>query len=148
MDFNQHLDKEINLVEFEALCSELFKQRKVIEEKKEEIKKEQVKYDELESKVIGVLTDTGKEKYHVENFGTLYFSNRETVSMPKDPEARAKFFTYLKEKGHYESLITVNSQTLNSYYRQEADAANSPDFKIPGLNAPSVIKSLGMRRGK
>jgi hypothetical protein len=96
---------------------------------------------------MGIMTECGKEKYVVQGFGTLYFSNRMSVTMPKNPEDREAFFNYLKEKGAFDGLITVNSMTLNSFYKQEAEIANSPDFKIPGIGTPTLIKTLNMRRG-
>lgn len=147
MDFNQHLKKEIPLAEFDALCDSLFKCRNRLEEHKKEQKKLQEEYDAIERKVMGIMTECGKDKYYAQGLGTLYFSNRDTVTMPKDPADREAFFNYLKEKGAFEGLITVNSQTLNSFYKQEAEIANSPDFKIPGIGTPTRIKTLNMKRG-
>lgn len=145
-DFSAH-KKDVSLGEVDALCKAMFAQRAKVEAMEKELKDETARLEELKQKVINILTDAGKEKYHVDGVGLIYFQNKRTASMPKDPEKRAAFFSYLREKGIFEDLITVHSQTLTSFWNQEFEAANSPDFKIPGIDEPTVRKTLTMKRG-
>lgn len=145
-NFEAH-KKDINLNEFDTLCKAMFDQRKKVEAMEKELKDETARLEEMKGKVIAIMTDAGKEKYHVDGCGLLYFTNKRTASMPKDPEKRSAFFTYLRDKGIFEDLITVHSQTLTSFWNQEFEAANSPDFKIPGIDEPTVRKTLTMKRG-
>lgn len=145
-NFSQHT-KEINLTEFDALCKKLYEQRAVVESMEKSLKDETARLEDLKQKVMAVMNDAGKEKYHVDGLGLLYFQTKRTASMPKDPEKRAKFFSYLRDKGIFEDLITVHSQTLTSFWNQEFEAAQSPDFAIPGIDEPSARKTLVMKRG-
>lgn len=145
-NFDAH-HKELNLKEFEALCTEMFEQRRKVEELEKQAKEASTILEELKTKVGAIMSEVGKEKYHVEGQGLIYFQNKRTASMPKDPAKRAEFFQYLKDKGIFEDLITVHSQTLTSFWNQEFEASQSPDFKIPGIDEPSARKTLSMKRG-
>lgn len=146
-DFGAHEKKEVNLTEFDGLCRAIFAQRSVVEAKELELKKETERLEELKTKALKILKDAGKEKFLVEGQGTLYIHNRYTVSTPKDPEERKKFFGYLRAKGVFEDLITVNHQTLNSFWKEEREASNNdPDFTIPGIGEPTLFQTVALRK--
>lgn len=105
--------------------------------------------DGKEGQFIQMLKDNGMEKYFVPGVGTAFVSTRFTYKVPKTPEERAAFFDYLKKKGVYEGMVTVHSQTLNSWARAELDAAiteGATDFKVPGLGDPSMYETLNIRK--
>jgi hypothetical protein len=46
-------------------------------------------------------------------------------------------------------MISVNSQTLNSFAKKELEAAKETgdiDFKIPGLGEPTLTEMIALRR--
>ena len=69
-----------------------------------------------------------------------------------DDIAREKFFNYLKGKGVFEQMITINSRTLNAFAKVELETANEEgvlDFQIPGLTKSDpvfVAKMTGVRK--
>ena len=146
-NFNEHNTKEVNLSEFDALCRDIFDKRKEIEAMEEETKKHVAELEKLKTKAMLILKDARKEKFFVEGKGTVYIQDRYTVSMPKEPEKREEFFRYLKENGIFESLATVNHQTLNAYWKQEWEAAGkNPDFTLPGVGCPTLFQTLAMKK--
>lgn len=58
---------------------------------------------------------------------------------------------YLKEKGIYESLATLNAAKLNSYYKAEEEKAMQEgdlDFQIPGMEVTSSRVKLSITQKK
>ena len=75
------------------------------------------------------------------------------MNLPATPEDKENFFSYLKEKGLFESLITVNSNTLNSFYMREwetvkehGDPEEAMNFKIPGIQEPKLHEVISFRK--
>lgn len=82
-------------------------------------------------------------------YGNLIMTTRFSVSMPKEPEKREALFNYLKEKGIYENLITINHQSLNSFYKEEMEShlnKGELDFTLPGVSEPSAHRTISLRR--
>lgn len=93
------------------------------------------------------------EQANLKNFksdlGTVTRTYRTSVRTPKTPEDRQAFFEYLKKEGLYDSMISVNSVSLTSYYKEglaNAEAAGLADFSIPGINEVTLIPTLSFRR--
>ena len=82
-------------------------------------------------------------------FGSFSKQARTSYKVPKTDEERRAFFEYLKEKGTYENMRTVNSMTLNAWAKQEFEAAaldGDMDFRIPGLDEPTISEYISMRK--
>lgn len=107
--------------------------------------------DELEleeKKMIEMLEASDLTQFRGEE-GLAFISYKTSVKTPKTEEDRAAFFQYLKDKGLYDQMITVNSQTLNSFYKAEfaeAQEKGNSDFKVPGINEVEVRPQLSFRR--
>lgn len=83
------------------------------------------------------------------NEGLISKSVRLSVKTPKSPEDRAAFFEYLKGKGLFDTMISVNSATLNAFYKTEFELAKErgqDDFRIPGLNEEVAVEILSFRK--
>jgi hypothetical protein len=81
--------------------------------------------------------------------GTVGISHRSSVKTPKSPEERKAFFDYLKQKGIFDSMISVNSMTLNAWYKRELDSAieqGLADFEVPGLTGLTLTETITFRR--
>lgn len=99
-------------------------------------------YNETEAKVLETLRLAGKKKYFVEGLGTVSIRTKFQVTTPKSLEAKQAFFKFLAEKGEavYYGILSVNSQTLNSFYNAELKAAQevgAGNFSIPGIDEPT-----------
>jgi hypothetical protein len=104
--------------------------------------------EQAEKKMVELLELSGLKNFKGPD-GTVYISYRTSVKTPKTPDDRAAFFEYLKSRGLYDQMITVNSQTLNSFYKseiEEAQGRGQPDFEIPGLSEVTVEPRLGFRK--
>jgi len=120
------------------------------DEHKKILEESNARLRELEAKFIFILQENGLERYSIPGYGTAYLSERLSYKVPKEPEARESFFRLLKERGVFEDMITVYSQTLNSWARKEKEVMGEEceiqDFEIPGLGKPTVSTILGVRK--
>jgi hypothetical protein len=76
---------------------------------------------------------------------------KEGFRVPKDLESKKMFFAYLENKGVFDELISVNSNTLNSWAQAEIDAAEEAgnfDFQLPGLEKSEPRVSFTMVQSK
>lgn len=105
----------------------------------------------VSSKIIESLDSSGKERWDINGVGTISVVHRFTYKVPKTPDQKEQFFGFLKEKGIFEDLISVNSQTLNAFAKREMELAKesgATDFSIPGLEEPALDKTIQLRRQK
>ena len=93
------------------------------------------------------------EKHHVPGWGTLSANKSYSIKTPKTVEDKRKLFEYISgEKGEdvLSDMLTVNSMTLNSFWKAELEIAKSAgnvDWELPGVGEPTQYTKLGMRRG-
>lgn len=83
--------------------------------------------------------------------GLASLSFRTSVKTPKTPEQKKAFFDYLKSIGRYDELVSVNSQSLNSFYKEQLELAKEEgkeDVEIPGLTEVSINPNLSFRRSR
>ena len=135
--------------EFKALCTELFKKRAELETLQEQEKALSKDVEGLKHRIISVMDAMELENFHVPGLGKVYTQDRFNVSMPKDPEARQRLFAYLKDKKILSKMVTINHQTLNAWYKEEMQAAvdgGQLDFKVPGIEESSHVRILSLRK--
>jgi arginine deiminase len=108
-------------------------------------KKEEV--DTLEQQIQAAL-----EKNKLESFkgsvGTVYISERFSVRFPKDVEIKEQLEHYLKDRGAWSSLWSINANSLAAWYKEEMALAKAEGryLDIPGLD-PAMSKTLNFRKG-
>lgn len=140
-------EKTISLAEATSLLDELWLAKKSVEEAEEVSEARKKVYRELKDRVLSVLDAACIERLE----GTackVTRVERTSVKVPAEQDARDQFFSYLKDRGLYDSLITVNSQTLNAMYRRECEAAFERGElapEIPGLAEPTIYYDLQVR---
>lgn len=126
----------------------IFMQRKDYEFKKKlatEANKQLVK---MQMEHIAVLQELDKVKYQSAS-GTFSYRPEESFKVPSTPEDRKLFFDYLKEKGIFDAMITVNSRTLNAFAKEEGviqEGQGNFDFEIPGLEKSPVVYKPTLRK--
>lgn len=106
---------------------------------------------ETETALISILKAAGKEKYIAEGVGTVSLSERLSVPTPKTPEQKEAFFNWLREEmgqDGYLTYATVNSNSLNSLYRQKVEeyGERGEVLEIGGIEAPTSYTSLSLRK--
>lgn len=149
-EFSLPENSGITLQEIETLCRSIVEQRAVIAEISKNKKEEDQKLDKLEAHFIETLHKIGKKSYRSEH-GTLGISYRTSFKVPQTEEDRQAFFNYLKEQGVYDRYVTVKSTDLNTFAKAEMEkelANGNDDFKIPGLQEPTIDETLSVRKGR
>lgn len=143
---------DTTIKDLEEKCQKLANLREEIETDKRALSVKNEMLENLEGNLMAELKEIGKSSYKSE-YGTVMRTEKWRVNLPKTPEEKVAFFNYLKEKGHFDDLITVNSQTLNSYFTQEWEAVKKGDnpeeaigFTLPGLEQPKLFETLAFRR--
>jgi len=134
--------------EFDEICRCSAALRAKKDELDKEVKDVSEQLEEYKAKILSYLEHYEKTKYIAAGY-TFYIQERFPVKMPQDLEKKETFFSFLKDRGIYNELITVNSQTLNSFYSKEMEKAieeGNVDFKVPGIDEPKVIKNVMMRK--
>jgi hypothetical protein len=141
---------EITVNELEAKIEEAFKQREIYEEAKAKSNEEYAKLQTVQDTIKGMLENLEMDSYKGKA-GTFSYNMVESFRVPKDLENRKLFFDFLKEKGVYETMISVNSKTLNAFAKEELRAAEDSgelDFTIPGLEKTDPAPTYTMRKAK
>jgi hypothetical protein len=121
-----------------------------IEEDKLSEKKQAMK--ELEYKILSKLEEAEIKTYKLPTVGTFSIRTNTTWNLPKTEEDRKAYFDYLKKRGVFESMITVNSKKHSSFCKQvleemaEEDPYAAADFEIPGVPGKSTYDSLSVRK--
>lgn len=106
--------------------------------------------DSLYDTMGKMLLELGQDSFRTP-VGTMILTTRKSFKTPKDEESRNAFFGKLKELGLFEGMITVNSNTLNSFLKEEyAQAEARGDdmvtFKFPGIEPPTISVTASLRK--
>ena len=100
--------------------------------------------EELKAKVLSTLKFIKKTKYHVDGVGTVSIKRTFQISMPKGLTEKQKLIDYFTGKSLAPQYLTVNHQTLNSYFNVERE--KDPAFKLPGVADPVADESVALRK--
>ncbi len=95
-----------------------------------------------------IMEAAGVDSFKSHGF-TFFLEERTSVKTPKTVEDKRALFEFLKEKEIFDEIASVNSQTLNALYRSLSEEAASNgvlEFKMPGVEAPTVYTNLKMRK--
>lgn len=109
-------------------------------------------YDGLRSEVLALMEQAGKKSYRVDEVGLVSVRHDLKVKYPATLEDRTKFLEWVRTtKGEefFNSFVSVNYQTLNSFYNQEFAQAienNQGSFELPGISQPTSEPVLSFRR--
>ena len=138
---------DIKVKELEAAIEEAFEKREAYDEAKRKSTEAYNEYTKLQGKVQGMLEELEMDSYK-SKAGSFSYRMEEPFKVPKGLDNRRKFFDYLKQRGVYETMVTVNSRTLNAFAKAEAEASSDLDFNIPGLEKSDPRPVVTMRRAK
>lgn len=146
------MDKQaITVQQLDSLCKEIADQRATCEEFEAKATEQNKLLAALEAKAVEYLEVLERDKYQSE-FGTISIKENWRVNLPDSPVSWSKLFDYFKERECFEGMITVNSNKLNSFYKEELkiaqDEGRAMEFEIPGLNPPKLYRSLSYRKVK
>lgn len=139
--------EEITVSEIEHLCEVASQRERKIEILESELEEERQARDAVLQRVKSYLDYFGKRSYESGN-GTIEIRTRTSFKTPKTEEQKVQFFDWLKERGIFWSLVSVNSNSLNSLCKQEMEAAQADgrSCAIPGIEPPSEFQTVHIRR--
>lgn len=147
---NQNEAVNTSLSEMEQLIECLAQAKEALEHLSEQEKKIQETRRNLENEIMRKLKEVGNTSY-ISKYGRASIKTSLSYKTPKDSEAKKALFDYIKAKGDdvYMSLLSVNSQTLNAWAKQELqnaiDSGTFP-FSIPGLDEPIPYETISFRK--
>lgn len=139
----------ISIPEFTALIQEAYDLKQEVAALELQQKGVQEQLSKIQFKILDVMAKTNQTSFKTE-FGQVVRNKRFSVKHPKDPDSRKAFFQYLQDKGVFENMVSVNSQTLTSWYNLEMQAAaekGNVDFSVPGIEPPTYAEYLTMKKG-
>ena len=142
------MSDDITMKEFESLIEQAYKLKNEKEAFEAQAEAIGAVLTEAQTKLLTFMEQFEKTSYK-SRYGNIIRVQKSSVKVPKDPEAKALFFAYLDSKGIKDDILTVNSQTLNSFYKAEKEsaiAAGAEEFSMPGLEAPTAYFQLQMRK--
>jgi hypothetical protein len=110
-------------------------------------------YETLESEIIIALQSNNLKSYKLDGVAALTVVNKMSVQTPKDLESKRAFKEWLTKRfgpDAVDAYLSINSNTLNSLYREEYElailAGNADSFKISGICEPIARQSLSVRK--
>lgn len=104
----------------------------------------------LKAKLTLLLKEVGERNFTCE-LGTVTKITDYSVKMPAGDD-KQKFFEFLKERGVFDELATINYQTLNAYYKEQweiakqEDAASALNFSLPGIGELKAFETIKFRK--
>jgi hypothetical protein len=138
----------VTVEELDLFIAEMAVLRSSIEQDKEALSIQEKLYAEMGQRAAKFLEELGRTSYKSQH-GTVIRKEAWRYSLPKTEEDREAFFQYLKDKGVFDQLITVNSNTYNSFIRAEVEAADDPmAVSIPGVPAAQLYVRCDFLKGK
>ncbi len=138
----------VTVQELEKMISEYAEQKEEVDQAELVVANLKKIRTNTERRLLAFMNEFDKSSYR-STWGTLIKSGRYSWKTPKTPETRNQFFGYLREKGVFDGLISVNANTLSSFAKAEMAAAverQDIDFAIPGLEEPSYTERVSLRR--
>jgi len=130
------------------LVNELWAVRQEKDSQKQILSKLSSQESELEELIIRTMRVSGLERFDIDKC-SVFANEKASVRVPSEPEAKKKFFSFLFDLGLHDSMVTVNSNTLNSWYKKEIEVRRGngqPEFQVPGLDEPTKYWDLSVRK--
>lgn len=142
------MDAPITQEIFEKMVDDLYNEQENLKLEKANLKLVQAEFDKNKSKILEVLSKLGKTT-HKGRICSVTKKTTLSVKVPSEMKEKLKFFDYLKQKKCFEQLVSVNSMTLNAFYKKEMELAleaGNVDFKIPGVEEGAPRETLSIRK--
>lgn len=140
----------ITVQDLKELVRELQSTRNDIDQLEAQTTELNKKKASLEAKIAGHLKELNETNFKCE-YGQVIRTTKWRVTTPKG-EDKQKFFDFLRERGMFEEMATVNANTLNAYFNEQWDLAKQDDpmaalnFTIPGIGEPKEHEAISFRK--
>jgi len=106
--------------------------------------------DSLYDMMGKMLLELGQDSFRTP-LGTMVLTKRKSFKVPQGEESRNAFFAKLREMDVFDSMITVNSNTLNSFLKAEWEAAEARGedmvtYRFEGIEPPTISVTASLRK--
>lgn len=138
------------LEDIEKLSEETYELKLKVDKEKAALSELTKVFDQKKNELRKILEAHDKTNYSSKQ-GKISIVSKKSYKVPKGDQ-KAEFFEWIKEtKGEQvlQDLVTINSQTLNSWMKVEEENAlerGDLSFEAPGLGEPSTYEQI--RLGK
>ena len=139
----------MSIQDLSALIDQASAYKEQVDEKKEQLKDIQKELDKLNKMIVEYFEENNLKSIKGETY-MAYTVERRSLKI----EDRNEFFSWLRDKGIFDDVISVSSQKLGPLYNEELELAKeSGDFGflekgIPGLSSPTTHKTVSYKRIK
>lgn len=117
------------------LARRVYKLRDKCMEKKKIYDDARAEFETEENKLLDIMEANDIPGVAVQE-GSVTYHFRDSFRVPKETEKLHKFLEWLKEDGMYDALVTVNSNSLQSYIKNKREILGE-EWNPPGVDAPS-----------
>lgn len=142
---------EVSVAAMDNLVQAICEKRTVIESLESVVSEHNKELAKLQAKLTDIMKLLERDSYD-SPAGRINIIQQYRYRMPDSLEDRAKLFDFMKARNEYDGLITVHSQTFNSYCKKLQEAAEKAGdgmyFVIPGVEAPSLFETIRVTRKK
>lgn len=142
---------QVTVAELDALIEKLADCSKRCDAKEDEMKALNKEYASLEGKIAAHMEELNRQKYDSPH-GKFQVNEKWRVNMPQTDADKAAFFDHLRERGIFDKLATVNSNSLNALYMRDWEEAKDRGegmlFNMPGVPAPTRFVKLDFKPNK
>lgn len=129
----------MTVVDLDKIIEDMVELEKKIEAKEKEVTELNKEMNRLKFRAADYLNEIGRPEYSSPK-GKIEFKIEWRVKMPQTDQDKINLFNHLKEREIFEKYATVNSNSLNSLYKADWEAAKARgegmEFRMPGIEAP------------
>lgn len=139
--------QKITVDELQEKCRLLFEKRKAYEEAKAEATKLLADYSDAEYEITEILLSLEMKSFSSQ-YGNITLRKKEYYPVPKSTEQKEAIRKYMEDKGIFNELWSIHSQSYNSWVKQELEIAKEEKrfLNLPGVEAPTISYDLAMKK--
>lgn len=141
----------VTVAELDELIKQIAAKNSEIEKAEDVVKAHNKELTKLEGRCVEYLKELKRDKYD-SPFGKVSIAQKWRVNMPADDNAKRALFEHLREREIFDKYATVNSNSLNSLFMRDWEAAKERGegltFSMPGIEAPKLFEPLLFKEPK
>ena len=145
---NETTSEDISIDDLDEVVKRYEQARTEYEAKSKASKEAHKVLEERKMELYNLMERAGKSKWEVDGVGKVSSYATMSFKTPKDPTSKKELAEYMQNKYGKETfweMFSVNSQTLNSWAKQEFENDKSL-VKIPGIEDPVARENIRFTR--
>ena len=133
----------MEITRLKELCLKMKAQRETVAAIEAQKKEAQAELEEMQGEILEHLKQADLKNFDFGE-GKIILAHKFNVSVAD----KYQLAEHLKGIGRFDDLFTFNYQTINSYYKEQLEAAKERgdlDLKIDGLTEPKLYEYIQLR---